>query len=64
MSFTGLSPLLVSERHDCRSCLQVRIYTAQQDTSEQDQLLSAIYRKYRYLIDSELDYFVVTHPMM
>ncbi|NXS63938.1 FBX39 protein, partial [Brachypteracias leptosomus] len=43
--------------------LKVRIYTAQQETSEKAQLLDDIYRKFKYLIDSELNYFVITYPM-
>lgn len=42
---------------------QVKIYTTQQDTTEEDQLLRGIYRRFKYLIDSELNYFATTCPV-
>ncbi|NXR06150.1 FBX39 protein, partial [Semnornis frantzii] len=42
--------------------IKVKIYTAQQDTTEEDQLLYAIYKRFKYLIDSELNYFATTCP--
>ncbi|KAM9272412.1 F-box only protein 39 [Morus bassanus] len=44
--------------------IKVRIYTAREETSEEDRLLCDIYRKFKHLIDSELNYFVITYPMM
>ncbi|NP_001093158.1 F-box only protein 39 isoform X2 [Mus musculus] len=44
--------------------LKVRIYTNRYETNEEDRTLREIYRKYRKLIDSELNYFVVAYPMM
>ncbi|KAK2488557.1 hypothetical protein MC885_011983 [Smutsia gigantea] len=44
--------------------LKVRIYTNSYETNEEDRMLREIYRKYRKLIDSELNYFVVAYPMM
>ncbi|NXV40777.1 FBX39 protein, partial [Uria aalge] len=44
--------------------IKVRIYTARQETSEEDLLLCDIYRKFKYLIDSKLNYFVITYPMV
>ncbi|NXX52934.1 FBX39 protein, partial [Scopus umbretta] len=44
--------------------IKVRIYTARPETSEEDRLLRDIYRKFKYLIDSELNYFVITYPMV
>lgn len=43
---------------------QVRIYTNRYETNEEDRTLREIYRKYRKLIDSELNYFVIAYPMM
>lgn len=51
--------------HGCASLLaQVRIYTNRYETDEEDRMLREIYRKYRKLIDSELNYFVTVYPMM
>lgn len=44
--------------------VQVRIYTNRYETNEEDRTLREIYRKYRKLIDSELNYFVIAYPMM
>ncbi|XP_059524212.1 F-box only protein 39 [Myotis daubentonii] len=44
--------------------LKVRIYTNRYETNEEDRTLREIYRKYRKLIDSELNYFVIAYPMM
>ncbi|KAB1265757.1 F-box only protein 39 [Camelus dromedarius] len=44
--------------------LKVRIYTNRCETNEEDRTLREIYRKYRKLIDSELNYFVIAYPMM
>ncbi|NXN55900.1 FBX39 protein, partial [Rynchops niger] len=43
--------------------IKVRIYTAQEDTSEEGRLLRDIYRRFKYLIDAEINYFVVIHSM-
>ncbi|KAB1265758.1 F-box only protein 39 [Camelus dromedarius] len=40
----------------------VRIYTNRCETNEEDRTLREIYRKYRKLIDSELNYFVTPTP--
>ncbi|CAM9726316.1 unnamed protein product [Bubo scandiacus] len=53
-----------AERKCILTTVKVRIYTARVDTSEEDQLLCHIYRKFKYLIDSELNYFVITYPMV
>lgn len=51
--------------HGCVSLLaQVRIYTNRYETNEEDRTLREIYRKYRRLIDSELNYFVIAYSMM
>ncbi|KAB0367749.1 F-box only protein 39 [Muntiacus reevesi] len=44
--------------------LKVRIYTNRYETNEEDRTLREIYRRYRKLIDSELNYFVIAYPMM
>ncbi|KAI5280846.1 F-box only protein 39 [Manis pentadactyla] len=44
--------------------LKVRIYTNRYETDEEDRMLREIYRRYRKLIDSELNYFVTVYPMM
>ncbi|OXB59621.1 hypothetical protein ASZ78_016512 [Callipepla squamata] len=64
MSFNGLRLLHLSERDDCHSCTQVRIYTFQQETREEDRLLHSIYEKFKNLIDSELNYFVISYPLL
>lgn len=64
MSFNGLRLLHVSERHNRHSCSQVRIYTSRQETSEEERLLHNIYKKFKNLIDSELNYFVITYPLV
>ncbi|XP_054250496.1 F-box only protein 39 [Indicator indicator] len=43
--------------------IKVKIYTAEQDAAEKDQLLCAIYRKFKHLIDSELNYFATTYTV-
>ncbi|NXG85391.1 FBX39 protein, partial [Stercorarius parasiticus] len=43
--------------------IKVGIYTAQEETSEEDRLLRDIYRRFKCLIDSEINYFVVIHSM-
>ncbi|XP_074153826.1 F-box only protein 39 isoform X2 [Sminthopsis crassicaudata] len=44
--------------------LKVRIYTNRYETNEEDRMLRDIYRKYRDLIDTEFNYFVIAYPMM
>ncbi|XP_030150813.1 F-box only protein 39 [Lynx canadensis] len=44
--------------------LKVRIYTNRYETNDEDRTLREIHRKYRKLIDSELNYFVIAYPMM
>ncbi|NWX16967.1 FBX39 protein, partial [Aegotheles bennettii] len=53
-----------AERKCIVTTIKVRIYTTQQETSEEDRLLGDIYRKFKFLIDSELNYFVITYPMV
>ncbi|XP_059763535.1 F-box only protein 39 isoform X2 [Balaenoptera ricei] len=43
--------------------LKVRIYTNRYETNEEDRTLWEIYRKYRQLIDSELNYVVIAYSM-
>ncbi|NWH23825.1 F-box only protein 39 [Grus americana] len=66
LSVTFMDRLLQNraERKCILTTIKVRIYTARQETSEEDQLLCDIYRKFKYLIDSELNYFVITYPMV
>ncbi|XP_074745961.1 F-box only protein 39 isoform X2 [Strix uralensis] len=66
LSVTFMERLLQNraERKCILTTIKVRIYTARVDTSEEDQLLRHIYRKFKYLIDSELNYFVITYPMV
>ncbi|XP_035934294.1 F-box only protein 39 [Halichoerus grypus] len=44
--------------------LKVRIYTNRYETNDEDRALREIHRKYRKLIDAELNYFVIAYPMM
>ncbi|NXL87171.1 FBX39 protein, partial [Alectura lathami] len=44
--------------------IKVRIYTSRRETSEEDQLLRDIYEKFKNLIDSELNYSVITYPLV
>lgn len=44
--------------------VQVRIYTNRYETNDEDRTLREIHRKYRKLIDAELNYFVIAYPMM
>ncbi|KAM6416890.1 F-box only protein 39-like [Pluvialis apricaria] len=53
-----------AERKCVLTTIKVRIYTARQETREEDRLLRDMYRRFKYLIDSELNYFVVTYPMV
>ncbi|XP_072738003.1 F-box only protein 39 isoform X1 [Ciconia boyciana] len=66
LSVTFMERLLQNraERKCILTTIKVRIYTARQETSEEDRLLHDIYRKFKYLIDSELSYFVITYPMV
>ncbi|KAM7088450.1 FBX39 protein, partial [Ciconia maguari] len=66
LSVTFMERLLQNraERKCILTTIKVRIYTARQETSEEDRLLRDIYRKFKYLIDSELSYFVITYPMV
>ncbi|KFW63533.1 F-box only protein 39 [Pygoscelis adeliae] len=66
LSVTFMERLLQNrtERKCILTTIKVRIYTARQETSEEDRLLCDIYRKFKYLIDSELNYFVITYPMV
>lgn len=43
---------------------QVRIYTNRYETNEEDRTLREIHRKYKDLIDSGINYFVIAYPMM
>ncbi|XP_065550330.1 F-box only protein 39 isoform X3 [Lathamus discolor] len=66
LSVTFIERLLQNraERKCILTTIKVRIYTAQPECSEEDQLLRNIYRKFKYLIDSELNYSVITHPLV
>ncbi|XP_059004663.1 F-box only protein 39 [Mustela lutreola] len=44
--------------------LKVRIYTNRYETNDEDRTLREIHRKYRKLIDAELNYLVIAYPMM
>ncbi|XP_019366851.1 PREDICTED: F-box only protein 39-like [Gavialis gangeticus] len=44
--------------------LKVRIYTSQHETNQEDHMLREIYIRYKDLINSELNYFVIAYPMM
>ncbi|TFK12824.1 cannabinoid receptor 1 [Platysternon megacephalum] len=61
MSLTAAAALCVC---DCCPSTQVRIYTTRHETCEEDRLLRDIYKKFRNLIDSELNYFVIAYPMV
>ncbi|XP_068011126.1 F-box only protein 39 [Melanerpes formicivorus] len=65
LSVTFLERLLQSraEGKCSLTTIKVKIYTAEQDTTEKDQLLGDIYRKFKYLIDSELNYFATTYTV-
>ncbi|NXK76358.1 FBX39 protein, partial [Amazona guildingii] len=66
LSVTFIERLLQNraERKCIMTTIKVRIYTARPESSEEDQLLRDIYRKFKYLIDSELNYFVITYPLV
>ncbi|NWS39381.1 FBX39 protein, partial [Probosciger aterrimus] len=66
LSVTFIERLLQNraERKCILTTIKVRIYTARADSSEEDRLLRDIYRKFKYLIDSELNYFVITYPLV
>lgn len=57
-------PGAVTARVSCFCAAQVRIYTNRYETDDEDRTLREIHRKYRKLIDSELNYFVIAYPMM
>ncbi|XP_003211934.1 F-box only protein 39 isoform X1 [Meleagris gallopavo] len=52
-----------AERKCFLTTIKVRIYTSRQETREEEQLLHNIYKKFKNLIDSELNYFVITYPL-
>ncbi|NXU76033.1 FBX39 protein, partial [Oreotrochilus melanogaster] len=66
LSVTFMETLLQNraERKCILTTIKVRIYTRHQETNEENQLLGDIHRKFRYLIDSELNYFVTIYPMV
>ncbi|XP_057275990.1 F-box only protein 39 [Pezoporus wallicus] len=66
LSVTFIERLLQNraERKCILTTIKVRIYTARPESSEEDQWLCDIYRKFKYLIDSELNYFVITYPLV
>ncbi|KFQ46958.1 PREDICTED: F-box only protein 39 [Nestor notabilis] len=66
LSVTFIERLLQNrvERKCILTTIKVRIYTARPESSEEDRLLRDIYRKFKYLIDSELNYFVITYPLV
>lgn len=44
--------------------IQVRIYTNTFETQEEDEMLEGLHLRYRPLIDSELNYFACSYPML
>nr|KAF6456016.1 F-box protein 39 [Rousettus aegyptiacus] len=60
----SMRPTLLDLLPTFRHTLQVRIYTNRYETNEEDRTLREIYRKFRKLINSELNYFVIAYPMM
>ncbi|XP_029468689.1 F-box only protein 39 [Rhinatrema bivittatum] len=44
--------------------LKIRIYTNRYETNEEDRMLRDIYRKFRGMIESKMNYFVIAYPMM
>ncbi|NXT58915.1 FBX39 protein, partial [Pluvianellus socialis] len=65
LSVTFVERLLQNraERKCILTTIKVRIYTARQEATEEEWQLHDIYRRYKYLIDSELHYFVVAYPV-
>ncbi|KFR01250.1 F-box only protein 39, partial [Nipponia nippon] len=65
LSITFMERLLQNraERKCILTTIKVRIYIARQETDEEDRLLCDIYRKFKSLIDSELNYSALTYPM-
>ncbi|NXG08957.1 FBX39 protein, partial [Sakesphorus luctuosus] len=65
LSISFMERLLQSraERKCILTTIKVKIYTAQDDSTEEERLLADIYRRFKYLIDSELNYFVIIIPM-
>ncbi|KAM6242152.1 F-box only protein 39 [Porphyrio hochstetteri] len=53
-----------AERKCILTTIKVRLYTGQRDTREADRLLRDIYTKFKHLIDSELNYFVIAYPTL
>ncbi|XP_065588230.1 F-box only protein 39 isoform X1 [Cyrtonyx montezumae] len=66
LSVTFMERLLYNraERKCFLTTIKIRIYTFQQETREEDRLLHSIYKKFKNLIDSELNYFVMTYPLL
>lgn len=66
LSVTFMERLLHNraERKCFLTTIKVRIYTSRQETSEEERLLHNIYKKFKNLIDSELNYFVITYPLV
>ncbi|XP_069505992.1 F-box only protein 39 [Ambystoma mexicanum] len=48
----------------CLHTLKVRIYINKYDTKEEDMVLQEIQQKYGELISREINYFVITYPML
>uniref|UniRef100_A0A4W5PCR8 F-box protein 39 n=1 Tax=Hucho hucho TaxID=62062 RepID=A0A4W5PCR8_9TELE len=44
--------------------IKVRIYTNKYETQEEDEQLEEVYSRYRQLINSELNYFAISYPML
>ncbi|XP_054043824.1 LOW QUALITY PROTEIN: F-box only protein 39-like, partial [Rissa tridactyla] len=53
-----------AERKCSLATLKVGIYTARQEPSEEAHTITEIYRRFKYLIDSEIYYFAVVYPMV
>ncbi|XP_048120645.1 F-box only protein 39-like [Alosa alosa] len=52
------------ERKCILKTIKVRIYTNKYETQEEDNQLDQIHLRYRKLIDTELNYFAISYPML
>ncbi|XP_063061873.1 F-box only protein 39-like [Engraulis encrasicolus] len=66
LSINFLERLLQSrmERKINVKTIKVRIYTNTFETQEEDEMLEGLHLRYRPLIDSELNYFACSYPML
>lgn len=42
----------------------MRVYTNKFETHDEDEQLEEVYSRYRQLINSELNYFAISYPML